>query len=371
MARPTPDEAVERLLKRSLGAHSAAGDEVCPDPDLLAAYTDGGLSRSDALQVERHASSCAMCTQILALVVQAEPAPSIASPGGILAAWRMWRWAIPVATLTTVAGLWFVSTRPPVVRDNTAPNVGVQVAEPAREVAQEEPKIAAAPPQTYAPERVQQSQSNQQKERERSERELAKSDVSIQAEPALAEKREADALSRDAADRRQSPAAAAETSALSARADAVAAPPPPAAAGAASERAAPAAPSAAAPQAVQSRLRAAVPSPLVRGRDGILWQALGTAIQQSSNGGVTWTQEYLANRSITGGVAAASGDVVWFFGRAGLLLRRTTAGWSPVQVPADVDIVSMEAPNANTATITLSDGRRFQTNNGGANWTPR
>jgi len=31
----------------------------------------------------------------------------------------------------------------------------------------------------------------------------------------------------------------------------------------------------------------------------------------------------------------------------------------------------MEATSPDAATVTLSDGRRFQTNDGGANWTPR
>ncbi|MEQ1912257.1 MAG: hypothetical protein ABMA15_25780, partial [Vicinamibacterales bacterium] len=59
-------------------------------------------------------------------------------------------------------------------------------------------------------------------------------------------------------------------------------------------------------------------------------------------------------------------------GGGGLVLLTTDgASWNRSPLPAAVDLVSVVATDARTASVTAIDGRQFHTTDGGRTWTPR
>lgn len=53
----------------------------------------------------------------------------------------------------------------------------------------------------------------------------------------------------------------------------------------------------------------------------------------------------------------------------GVVLRRTINGWFGASPPADEHITAVRASSPSTATVTLEDGRVFNTENGGVTWS--
>jgi hypothetical protein len=307
----------------------ATEGEGCPDVELLAAF-----DREDAHHVERHVSSCARCAQVLAVSLAAEPAPGTGQPRTV-PFWRSWRWAVPVATAATVAGLWVATTGPQIERASTP---AVERPETLPTTAPQEPVVAPLP----GPVESQQAAARAAG---------APSTQAAQQDSRVAPPRASDGSVRDQV-LRQEDVTRAERSALGRESNAAA----PGAADAASPRIS--AEEAGAPSAI-------VPSP----SPDVLWRARGTVVERSIDTGATWQAEYTADRPVLGG-SAASRDVAWFHGAGALILRRTPAGWSEVPPPeSGVEIASVRSLSADTATVTLVDGRQFRTDNRGQTWT--
>ena len=95
--------------------------------------------------------------------------------------------------------------------------------------------------------------------------------------------------------------------------------------------------------------------------------ALG--IERSEDGGRTWTLVLLLDGpAITTGTSPAR-TVVWLGGRAGVVLVTNDGStFARVDLPEAVDIASIAANDARTATVTTVDGRRFQTGDSGRTW---
>jgi photosystem II stability/assembly factor-like uncharacterized protein len=61
--------------------------------------------------------------------------------------------------------------------------------------------------------------------------------------------------------------------------------------------------------------------------------------------------------------------VCWFVGRAGVVLVTSEGGqWNRRQVPGGDDLVSVQATDARTATVTATGGRVYRTTDGGQTW---
>lgn len=366
--RPS-DEPVDRLLTRSLAGNAASG-EVCPDAELLATFIDGGLDAAGRGRILHHAAACGRCSQILALAV--EPPPGVSQPmpeSSRLPGWLTgWRWAVPFATAVVVAGVWVVS------RDAVQPISRTEpaVAAPARlrtETGEPEaPSMAAAAP---APLETRPPAALPQRAR------VAEQATPPAGSPAV------EATRRDAAP--------ADASATSRQAFAVPPPatpvvpaPPPVQAPAP----APAPPPAASPSAfarsggvaggvvggaVEEKIAITPEQPVADAqntRQAIvlpMWRYRGTAIERSLDAGRTWMIEFDPGRPVLT-AAMPSPDVSWFVGVRGLIVRRTGATWAVVTAPADLDVVSVEAASDRNATVTLADGRRFTTADGGVTW---
>jgi hypothetical protein len=99
-----------------------------------------------------------------------------------------------------------------------------------------------------------------------------------------------------------------------------------------------------------------------------VWRVREGQIQHSTDGGSTWVDEYATDRTIVAGAFVAP-EVAWLAGADGVILRRTPVGWFEASARADGDVASIRASSATKATITLADGRTFDTDNAGVAWT--
>jgi photosystem II stability/assembly factor-like uncharacterized protein len=99
----------------------------------------------------------------------------------------------------------------------------------------------------------------------------------------------------------------------------------------------------------------------------MMWRARDAAIEHSTDGGTTWTNEYTTDRPVRAG-AFVSADAAWLAGDNGLVLRRTKNGWFGTMAPAEGNIKTIRASSTSKATVTFEDGRVFTTENGGVTW---
>ena len=390
------DEATDRLLRerfRRDSAAFAAPAEPCPDAEMLAAYVDRTLSTAEAQAVEAHAASCGPCTQMMAMLVDSDPeaaadavpeddrAPAAAPARAprteprASASWWRWGFAIPALAAVLVLGVWLSSMLPggrsPDVTDVMARNEPAERAAKAAEAApqvtpQSSPSLPAessaasarqepaAPPVAPAP-----------PARRDEARDALERQVKV-APPPSADDRLADSSSPPA--QLASPPPAPETFAKAEDSGARAA----RAEDAVQGRAAAAQAQRGARNERQQEALAFTPAPLLltSGNGRVQWRITGTTIARSNDGGSTWQADFEAPRPVTAGAIVADGTV-WLGGRGGLVLRRAASGWTTVTAPAAADVVSVSDVSATAATVTLADGRRLRTEDGGRTWVAR
>jgi len=93
-------------------------------------------------------------------------------------------------------------------------------------------------------------------------------------------------------------------------------------------------------------------------------------VLRSRDAGRSWQQTRVDHELpiITTGVAP-SATVCWLVGRAGLVLVTSDAlTFRRAATPANVDLLSVQATDALSATVTAADGRKFTTADGGLTW---
>ena len=355
MARPPSDNPLDPLLRRSLREGTDAAGAVCPDADLLAAFTAGDLDRQEAARMEQHASSCARCARILSIVAIPDSPAAGDRPASIWTVWRGWGWAVPAATAATVAGLWFATTRPEVPSPSA-------------------PTSASRPEQDRAGAVTQGASARADATEARAADNVAVAALPPTAPPAAASADpRASAVLESPGAAPQAPEAAPQGSASQAFREekaAVGTRPQPPAVRAEAGRAAPSAGAAGVRAVTAPDFEAS--TKLVRSPDGReAWRITGQTVEHSADDAATWATEYRADRPVTGGAAVSPG-VAWFFGARGLVLRRTPQGWTAAALPVrDVEIAAIAPASAASALVTLADGRRFETADGGASWTER
>jgi photosystem II stability/assembly factor-like uncharacterized protein len=125
-------------------------------------------------------------------------------------------------------------------------------------------------------------------------------------------------------------------------------------------------------QIAQSQARARAGLAVVASPDGAaVWRARDGAIERSGDRGQTWERQFSLDGDVLLGGASPSATVCWFVGRAGVVLRSNDGRtWRRVAFPERLDVVGIQATDANRATLRLSDGRQFSTADGGATWSP-
>lgn len=288
------------------------------DAEIVAAWMDGGLEPAALAAAEAHASTCERCQALLATTVRTLPVDPV--PAENRSWFRIPLWGLPLAAGAAAVVIWMVvpsqqqlATTPPaappaVVRETPPPPAPVASAESTKEIA----------PTPLRDARVEQRRDQ------------------AQSAPGARVRENADAkLKRDAQD------------SISARNETIAAPPP--ATTAAAAPAATPAPAAAAPM-LQRAERFAQAAEVVAPDGSRRWRFA----------------EY--GPDVTGG-SAVSSTVCWLIGRGGLVMLSTNGTtFDHVNLPDRVDVISISAADARSAIVTTTDGRRFETADGGRSW---
>jgi len=98
----------------------------CLDGETLAAWVDGGLSRTDAAMAEAHVSSCPRCQEITGLIVKTRPVTVVDAPW-----WRRRAaWLVPVTAGVAAAGLLMIAPTQPAPGPAPAPAAATRESAP-------------------------------------------------------------------------------------------------------------------------------------------------------------------------------------------------------------------------------------------------
>ncbi|HEY7497599.1 MAG TPA: YCF48-related protein [Vicinamibacterales bacterium] len=103
------------------------------------------------------------------------------------------------------------------------------------------------------------------------------------------------------------------------------------------------------------------------------WRVAQRTVQQSVDGGATWSAQFTLDEGVLllSGTASSS-SVCWFVGRSGAIVATSDGRtWRRIAFPERIDLVSVTAADARTATVVSSDKRVFVTTDGGARWTAK
>ena len=113
--------------------------------------------------------------------------------------------------------------------------------------------------------------------------------------------------------------------------------------------------------------RMLVPSPDPQ----VLWRiSSGRYVEMSVDAGTTWRTQWTSPTAHVVAGSAPSIDTCWLVGRGGIVLLTTDANkWRTLTPPADADFGSVAAVDASSATVTATDGRQFKTSDGGKHWS--
>ncbi len=342
-------DAFEAALKRELQGASSSNAADCPAPEILAAYYDRSLSRSERARVDSHLTSCVRCQLMMASIARADDAAGVpidAEPAPRL----LWitRLLAPLAVAAVVIVI-AIGVR---TREQRAPEV-IALASPVGPSKLELAERAAAPPPEAAVPAPQ-------------------APGAPQAGGAMKLPKSAQLARKDKAPK-ESEAVSAQDS-ISPRGEALSAPAQPQNAPAEMARAL-RAPSVATGSAFsgatetmakQSRMNQ-VASP-----DGsVAWQfGSDGAIMRSGN-----SSPWLALRSgVTTDLLAASApsnDVCWIVGKSGTIVRTLDGGahWMVVKPPSRDDLTAISATDSNNATVIAPHGAHFVTHDGGVTWS--
>jgi hypothetical protein len=103
----------------------------------------------------------------------------------------------------------------------------------------------------------------------------------------------------------------------------------------------------------------------------VLWRsAAGGFVERSTDGGATWVGQPLPGAS--GEIAAGSSPapkICWLVGSGGTIyMTKDAINWKKIAPPVPADFSAVAAKDASNATITATDGRTFQTTDGGKHW---
>jgi Putative zinc-finger len=139
MTQQDRDQSVEQWLRKT-PAPAAPGD-LCLDADTLAAWAEGALAGAERASAEAHASTCARCQAMLAVMVRTIPVPE-RSTGSPIRKWLMM--LSPAMAAAAAVALWFAV-------DQRQPPVPSAVDSLSKAQARDEP-VAASPSSTVATE---------------------------------------------------------------------------------------------------------------------------------------------------------------------------------------------------------------------------
>jgi hypothetical protein len=412
------DRPAADLLRRSLASPAGApGSEIdaCPDPEILAAYSERSLDADEIAHYELHFSQCVRCRDQLAALVRAGETAGAAEEKRPGTAWIWdWRWlALPVTAALVLAAV-LVVRRPahhPARQSLVAMNqpAAPPAASSETPLAREFAPLLTAPASNSRADASSPARISPNLNSEKSELALPSNSI------ALAKKENPQVPDHSASDKNEyahleelakptvgpkddvserTADAAAPAIAPQSVAGAAQSPPPPDISNGAIGGVAAAAPPAAQKSARSEQMSAAVirsrslaqsESVMVEAGDAtsartlvrtpdpqVLWRfSSGRFVERSSDAGATWRVQWTnASAHLVAG-AAPTADSCWLVGRGGMILLTTDGkNWKTVTPPADADFVSVAATDASSATVTTTDDRKFTTKDSGKHWTP-
>jgi hypothetical protein len=298
--------------------------EACIDGETLAAWSEGSIHASQASAVERHVAGCARCRALTATFVRTTPPAPVAE-----SLWRRWHlgWMVPIATAATAAAIWV-----------TLPNhAATPLPSPQDRNAVARDQRTAAPPSAPAAE-----------PEVRPQQEKAKAAESVTNE--FRQRADAGATRELAAPSSPPPAVAA---AERAEADA-------------NNQAAANSALAAAPT-----LRRAFAADQILSRDGSArWRIIdGQRVERSTDAGAEWTTAALNSPDRLTAGAAPSGTTCWIVGARGAVYLTTDGTrFLRLRFTEMIDLTSVFATDALTATVSSADGRSWRTTDQGQTW---
>jgi hypothetical protein len=347
------------------------------DAEVVAGWLDGSLDRAARAEAEAHAADCDRCQAVLAAMVRIEPEPARRK------AWFTTpvRWALPFATAAAAFTLWVAVNPDPGVSDAPQVTPATTVSPGSPDQAEADRALDSAAPAQPAPavppgalpdQQAANTQAAPRAARTRGSQMRKEAASATVPPPAVAETVSSDQVARDRAMRQSElPKAAA----VPAPPSGPPAPPPSQARAQTQVVSAPSPPLETTVTSAEKRLQRlggmalgvrefASPDLAARWR----LSANGT-IHRSTDEGKTWVlQPSGVTTELLSGFAPTA-NICWIVGRSGVvLLTIDGATWRRVAFPELVDLRSVTATDARTASVTTADGRVFRTADGGITW---
>ena len=411
-------ESLARRVGDALNGMDARDAAQCPDGEILAAYAEQGLGQAETERWERHFATCSHCRKILlalsasadtplagkAVAPLGEPASVARAPleitrGATTRARpkfgdRRVRWLAPALGLAAVLAVWFAMRPPWRATDRGSEEMIAQA--PRQEVvppsATEENRLSSPSP---PPEQKQEQKTEPASRAQLSAKAPTEASSGGPMAKASPNRDEADANSLEKKKELDRLAGNAQFQA----APAPAAPPPPSPSAVAPQSAAdqatgpaPAAlPQAEANGAAQGNVARrqsamALARPAQRVSSVVLQAPFGSEawrvgsggrIEHSPDGGETWNPQTSPSEQDWLAGVAVSDVICWIAGRSGAIARTTDGEhWELVAPPPQAaapgvsppEWVAITARDAQKATVSAADGRRFATTDGGKTW---
>jgi hypothetical protein len=362
------EKELEAALKRLRRSDGPDGPGVCLSADVLAAWMDGTLPPAERAVAQAHAADCPRCLGVLAAMARTVPERR-AQPSWWRAPWRV-RWVVPALAGATAFVLWiYVGSTPPAT-EGPAPPAAERTSSsgpPSRGAQQESGADTQARPIELGAARSGQAMSPSeptQYAKQQASPAPASGTPRVPAAPAAPASAPAENVPLRPTEERQAvvseapadvlgqgpPAAVARSEAESGRRDAV-------------PQSRTALADSAALRSRTSVIDVVSPDPATR------WRIGGTAVDQSTDGGATWTRQFVADVPLLAGHAPAA-SVCWVVGRQGaVLLTRDGRTWQRVASPEAIDLIAVNALDGRAATVTAADGRLYRTSDAGQTWS--
>ena len=402
-------DVFEAALKRELQNASSSNAGDCPAPEILAAYYDRLLSRSERGRVDSHLTSCARCQSMMASIARADDSdPSLALEArGI--SW-ITRLLAPVAVVGVVIAI-AIGVR---TREQRAPEV-IALTSPAGSYKPELAERAPAPPPEVAPEAPQKPTISNPPAAPNGESPAARipkrqlhhaEKPAANSSPMRLEESVASAQPRNARaevaneTRPRAPVAASAPAAVAESPNSEEA----AVSGVAKERARllSASKSAAVPAQAPSNVRVqgsgsvaamteassaasnaaglstfetsvtAAPTNQISSPDGsVLWRFGNDGAIFRSGNSSPWLAMHSGVTADLLAASAPSNDVCWMTGKSGTIVRTLDGGahWQTLKPPSRDDFTTIGANDSNNATVIAANGKRFITHDGGVSWS--
>ena len=118
-------------------------------------------------------------------------------------------------------------------------------------------------------------------------------------------------------------------------------------------------------------LKSAIEAPVVLASGpGVSIRRSGTRLERSTDNGATWAVDLVDAPAGLHVGSCPTTAVCWLGGSQGIVVLRQASGSWTRHVVADgrAAVTAIQAADALAATVSLSDGRRFQTADGGVTW---